>query len=238
MGRKVKTLRSSGLLPANLYGKKIKSQALQVDLEEFVEVFKKAGETSIIELALGAAKKPVLVSDIQVNPVSDELVHVDFRQVDLKEKLVASVPVIFVGESPAEKSGLGTAVTFLNEIEVKALPTDLPEKFEVDISKLDEVDKSILVKDLKYDKSKVEIEADTDQLVVKVQAVKEEEEEEVPAPVEEDAEVVDGEEGEVKEGGEAEGESKRKPGETKETADKDEKDKSSGSDKADKKEPK
>lgn len=179
-GRKVNRLRKEGLVPANIFGKKIKSEAVTVDLKEFDTVFKKAGETQIIDLN----GKSVLVSNLQVDPISGLVLHIDFRQVDLKEKIEAKVPVEVTGESPAEKQNLGTVVQQLHEIEVSALPTELPESITVDVSTLLEVDQAIYVKDLKVDKN-VEIITDLEIIVVKVEApTKEEVVEVVATPVE------------------------------------------------------
>lgn len=174
-GRKVKTLRKTGIVPANVFGKKIKSQSVQVSLKEFSQVYKEVGETGIIELALGSEKKPVLVHDVQVNPKTEEVLHVDFHQVDLKEKIEADVPVELFGESPAEKQALGTVVQYVNEIKVEALPTDLPEKITVDVSELAEVDQAIYVKDLKIDRSKVEVKNEAEEIVAKVEPPQKEE---------------------------------------------------------------
>jgi len=163
-GRKVSRLRKDGQIPANIFGKKIKSEAISVNAKEFTEVFKKAGETQIIDLG----GKPVLVSNIQTDPISDSVIHIDFRQVDLTEKISAKVPVELEGESPAEKQNLGTVVQQIHEIEVEALPPDLPEKITIDATILIEVDQAIYVKDLKVDK-KVEIKTDLESIVVKVE---------------------------------------------------------------------
>lgn len=179
-GRKVKRLRKEGKIPANIFGRKIKSEAICVDKKEFTEVFEKAGETQIIDLG----GKPVLVSNAQVDPVTSEYLHIDFRQVDLTEKIEARVPVEVSGESPAEKQGIGTVVQQLHEIEVEALPADLPEKLIVDATLLVEVDQTVYVKDLKFDK-KVEVKTDMESIVVKVEPPQKEEVVEVaPAPVE------------------------------------------------------
>jgi large subunit ribosomal protein L25 len=198
-GRKVKRLRKAGKIPANIFGKKIKSEAVSVDNKEFIEVFEKAGETQIIDLT----GKPVLVSNTQVDPISGEYLHIDFRQVDLTEKIEAMVPVEIEGESPAEKQNLGTVVQQIHEIEVEALPTDLPEKIIVDATILVEVDQAIYVKDLKVDK-KVEIKTDLESIVVKVEPPTKEEVVEVVAEVPAEGEAVVPTEGEVPvEGGEA-----------------------------------
>lgn len=184
-GRKVKTLRTKGLLPGNVYGKKIKSQAVQVDKKEFEILYKDVGETGLITLEIGKEELPVLVNNVQKHPVTDEPIHIDFRQVDLKAKVAAEVPVEVTGESPAEKQGIGTVVQYLKEVEIEALPGDLLEKFEVDTSVLSEVDQAIYVKDLKVDKTKVEIKTNGDEIVVKVEPPQKEEVIEVPvAPAE------------------------------------------------------
>jgi len=183
-GRKVKRLRTQGILPANISGKKVKSLGVQVNLKEFEAVYKDAGETGLVDLKVGSETRPVLIHNLQLNPKSDVPVHVDFLQVDLKEKVTAEVPVELIGESPVTKQGIGTVVQQINEIEVEALPADLPEKFEVNIEELIEVDQAIYVKDLKYDKAKVEIKDDLDAIVAKVEPPQKEEVIEVVVPVE------------------------------------------------------
>lgn len=192
-GRKVKNLRKEGQIPANIYGKDVDSLSIQVGAKDLESVFKKAGETAIIDLAIGKEVRPVLVHNMQVHPVTDEVLHVDFRQVNLKEKVSANIPVELVGESPAQKSGIGTAVLLVKELEVEALPGDLPEKFEVDATTLTEVDQVVKISDLKYDKDKVEVKTDVESIVAKVEPPQKEEV--VAAPVvEEGAEVKEGEE--------------------------------------------
>lgn len=176
LGRKVKSLRKEGKIPANVFGKNIKSESLTVDRKEFETTFKQAGETQIIDLE----GRPVLVSNIQVNPLTGDYLHVDFRQVDLKEEIKANVPLVFEGESPAAKQNLGTVVEQLSEIEVEALPTELPEKITVDVSVLAEVGQAIYVKDLKVSSS-VKVLADLESIVAKVEAPQEEEVVEAPA---------------------------------------------------------
>mgnify|MGYP001602379627 CR=1 FL=1 len=174
-GRKVKRLRKGGILPANLYGKKIESQSIEVDLSKFTKTFKAAGETNIVELDLEGKAIPTLVHNIQYDPISDVPLHADFLQVNLKEKVVARIPVETVGESPAEKQGLGTVVVYKNEIEVEAFPQDLLDKVEIDLKDLQNVDDTVYIKDLKIDKNKIEVKDDGDLIVVKVEAsVKEE----------------------------------------------------------------
>lgn len=198
-GRKVSQLRKQGVTPANLYGKGIKSVALQFDAKILEKILDEAGETQIIDLQLAGTGHPVLVSNVQIHPVSQDIVHVDFRQVNLKEKIEASVPVELEGESPAEKAG-NTVVVLIDEIQVEALPADLPEKFVIDATVLTEVDQTIFVKDLPYDKQKVEIKTDPELIVVKVEAPQKEVVIEAP--------VVETPEGEVPPPAEGEGEAK------------------------------
>jgi len=210
-GRKVKALRKEGILPANVFGKKVKSLAVQIKLADFTDVYKKAGETGIVYLN----EKPVLISNIQKSPVSDLPIHVDFHQIDLKEKVEADVPVEVVGESLMEKQGLGTVVQYIDEVSVEALPMDLPEKFEIDANTLIEVDQAVYVKDLKVDRSKVEIKLDAETILVKVEPPqKEEVAPVVETPVSEEpasAEASAGKEPKESEEGEEGGEEKKEP---------------------------
>jgi len=177
-GRKVKSLRREKVLPANIFGKKIKSEAIQIKLSDFESVYRECGETKVVEISLGGKLRPVLIHGVQKDPVTDSYLHVDFLQVDLKQKVTAYVPVELINESPAEKQGLGTVVQHIDEIEVEALPTDLPENFQVDLSTLKAADDGIKVKDLKTDLKKVKILEDEEQIIVKVEPIKVEEEKE------------------------------------------------------------
>lgn len=169
-GRKVKQLRSRGLVPANIFGKKIQSQAIEATEKELLPIMRQAGETGLIHLKIKGSDKthPVLVAGYAQDPVSGAMLHVDFHEVDLKQKVTAMVPVKAVGESEATKSGL-VLVMLKNELEVEALPTDLPEAIEVDITGLVNVDDSIHAKDLKLDRSKITLTAEDDELIVTIQ---------------------------------------------------------------------
>lgn len=188
VGRKVKKLRDMGIIPANIYGRKVKSLAIEVSEKDFEKIFKEAGETQIVNLKVGKDQRPVLIHNIQRDPLTEKVIHIDFLQVDLHQKVSASVPVVGVGESPAEKQGLGTVVFYIDEIQIEALPTDLPEKIEVDLGILENVDQSILVKDLNFDKSKIEVKNGPDEVVVKVEPMKQEVVEEAPLQEAESAE--------------------------------------------------
>jgi large subunit ribosomal protein L25 len=191
-GKKVEKLREGNLIPAVLYGHGIKPQNISVDYLDFDRVFGKAGESSLIELELGSRKSNVLVHDIQTDPISGKFSHVDFFQVNMKEEVETEIPLEFIGESPAVKELGGVLVKSLDEIKVKCLPADLPEKFEVDISKLATFDDAIAVKDLKVFE-KVEILVEPEAVIASVQEPRSQEElESLEAKVEEDVSKVEG----------------------------------------------
>lgn len=198
LGRKVKKLREEGDLPANIYGKKIKSQAIVIKQKDFAELFKQAGETGLIDVILEGKKRPALIHNVQTDPVTDDVLHADLLQVDLKQKVVAQVPVELIGESPAEKEG-GTVVQHIDEIEVEALPMDLPDKFEIDLSSLKEIDSTHVVSDINVDKAKVEVKNDPEQIIVKVEPPRKEEEVIEPPKEEGEEEVAEGDETEAEE---------------------------------------
>src|SRR3990167_6598395 len=193
-GRKVKTLRKQGFIPAHVFGKKVKTEHVQVTASEFSKVFEKTGETGIIDLAVdsssseasakGGRKKPVLVKNVQLHPVTDAPLHIDFYQVNLSEKVKVNVPIEIVGESPAVHKKIGVLLTPVSEIEIEALPADLPENIEVDVTALDEVGKEIKVKDLKIDRSKIEVHADEEIVVAQIGELVTKEMEAVEAEVE------------------------------------------------------
>lgn len=181
IGGKVKTLRREGLLPANIYGKGIKSLSVQAETRAVEKIFDEVGETGLVNLKVKGEKqdRPVLFHNPQFHPVNDSLLHIDFYQVDLTQKVSAEVSIETTGQSPAVDQGKGILVQFLNEIEVEALPADLPERFIIDLSKLEKVDDTITIADLKVD-AKVKINAEKDQVVAKITAQQEEVEEAPP----------------------------------------------------------
>jgi large subunit ribosomal protein L25 len=178
-GRKVHTLRKAGITPASIYGHEFKPLSIQFDTAGLQSVFTHAGESTLIEVIIGEDKYPILFKNPQYHPLTSDLLHIDCHKVNLKEKIVATVPIEFIGESLAVKNG-NVLVPILDEIEVEALPTDLPEKFVVDISVLTDVDQMITVAALEIDSSKVELKTDVTSAIVKTEAPKVEEEPVVP----------------------------------------------------------
>jgi large subunit ribosomal protein L25 len=205
-GRKVKNLRQEGLVPANVFGKNTASVAITLKKDELTKVFGEAGETGIVKLAIADDKeeRPTLIQNIQRDPLTGEPLHVDLRQIILTEKITAMIPVELTGESPAVAQKLGILIQTVNELEVEALPMDLPEHFVVDVSKLENVGDEVSVKDLAYDKSKVEILTEDEELALaKIEPLAEEEKVEVVAPVEGEEAAPTGGEKAPAEGGEA-----------------------------------
>jgi large subunit ribosomal protein L25 len=175
-----------------MYGNKIASQNILVNYLDFKRVYDKAGESALIELETEGKKVNVLVHDIQLDPMSGKFTHVDFFQVNMKEEVETEIPLEFIGESPAVKEFGGVLIKSLDEITVKCLPADLPEKYEIDISKLATFDDVIAVKDLQIS-DKIEILVDGETIIASVQEPRTQEElESLETKVEEDVSKVEG----------------------------------------------
>lgn len=141
--------REKGQIPGTVYGKGTESVSVAVEYVPFVKLYRTAGEASLIDLDInGENQGKVLVQDVQHDPVSDEIIHIDLRRIDMNKAMTATVQLVFIGEAPIIKEAGGTLVTALQEVEVECLPKDLVSRIEVDISKLKTFDDSIAVKDL------------------------------------------------------------------------------------------
>ncbi|MDD5043467.1 MAG: 50S ribosomal protein L25 [Patescibacteria group bacterium] len=176
-------IREKGKIPVVIYGKGIESRNLTVDYPLFNKIYKEAGESSLIDLKIGDAEPiKTLIQDVQFDPVKNTILHADFRQINMKEKITASIPLKFVGVAPAIKDFQGVFVTNLHELEVECLPGDLIHEIEVDISPLKTFDEIIRVKDLVVPSS-LTIKNGLEDVVALVAPPREEEKE--VAPVEE-----------------------------------------------------
>lgn len=178
-GKKLKSFRSEGKLPAVLYGKGMETAPLFVPLKDFKKIWKEAGESTIINLESDDQKKPmnVIIHEVSVDPMKDEPLHVDFYKVEMDKPIRATVSLVFEGVSPAVK-GLGAVlVKVLREIEVEALPKNLPHEIKADISKLIELDSQISVGDLELPAG-VKAVLKKEEIVAIAEAPKEEKEEE------------------------------------------------------------
>jgi large subunit ribosomal protein L25 len=149
-GRKVKDLRKKGILPAVLYGPKVENISIEIDAKEFDIVYKKAGESSLINLKIGNKEYPVLISETKTDPISDNFIHIDFYQPILTKEVEARVPLVFEGESLAVKELGGTLVKEMQDLEVIALPQNLPHEIRIDIGKLKTFEDEILIKDINF----------------------------------------------------------------------------------------
>ena len=189
-GKAARGLRALGKVPAVMYGHGAKSSPLAAPSRELEKVFARAGGNQIVELKIdGSTKKNAIIHDVQMDVRTGHIVHADFYLVRMDEKIKASVPLHFTGESTAVYQQEGTLLRPLEAIEVEALPGDLPENIEVDIAVLDDFDKSITVADLKIP-SGVELLTPEEELVAKVEPPRSEEElEELDAPIDEEAEL-------------------------------------------------
>lgn len=159
MGNHAKKLRSEFLVPAVVYGLGNPSISLEIQYNDFSKVFKEAGETSLVDLKFDGKVKKVLIKDIQKDPVSGRAIHVSFLEVNLKQKIKAMIPVVVEGTEEASvlKSGTGILNLIKHEIEVEALPTNLPHQFTVNVSALENIGDEIRVSALDFDRSKVEL---------------------------------------------------------------------------------
>lgn len=175
-------LRKAGELPAVFYGMGNKSTPISISKIEFKKIWRKAGESSTVKITTPKAVIDVLIHDVQVNPVTDEPIHVDFLVIDINKAIKVEVPLEFIGVSEIVKSGLGTLVKVLHEVEVEALPADLPHNFTIDISSLVGLDSQILVSDIILPKG-IKMITKTDEVVASVVEQKEEKEEVIAEPV-------------------------------------------------------
>lgn len=216
---KPKALRREGLIPAIIFSTKSsqgkeETVPVSVELAEFKKVFAEAGESSIIEVKTdGGTAKNVLISDVQIHPLSMEPIHASFFEVDMTQEITASVPVEIINEdeNPKVKSKEGILLTIISEIEVTCLPGDLPSEFEVDALQLKEVGDVLTVAEaIKVDREKIQLGVDEDEIILKLDfAVQQEEEEEEETTGVDEVGVITSEEAEARKAeGDEEGEDK------------------------------
>jgi len=169
LGKKVRFLRRQGIIPVHLFGHGVESVALQCDTAQLQQVMAQAGKTKIISLRLDKAKKPrnVMVREIQRNPQTGELLHVDFYQVRMEEKIQVEVPIVLVGEAPALKSKENMLAQELYSLTIECLPGQIPASIELDLSSLTEVEQAIQVKDITLGEG-VTVLNDPEHMVVKI----------------------------------------------------------------------
>lgn len=154
LGKKVKHLRRQGITPVHVFGHGIESLALQCDTKEVERVLSQAGQTRLVDLKLAKEKKPrtVVVREFDRDWRKGQLVHVDFYQVKMEEKIRVEVPIVLRGEAPALKAKTNMLDHELGTFTIECLPAKIPSSIEVDISSLTELDQAIRVKDITLDK--------------------------------------------------------------------------------------
>lgn len=149
IGKRLNSLRREGVLPAVLYGPGVEPIPLAVSVKDFEKVLSEAGETSIVEVRVeGGSAHSVLIHDVAKDPLTLQPIHADFYAVRMDRPIEAKVPLEFFGDSPAEKNEGGIVVKVRHELEVRALPKDLPHAIAVDLGQLAAIGGKIHVKDI------------------------------------------------------------------------------------------
>ncbi|HEV2251310.1 MAG TPA: 50S ribosomal protein L25 [Candidatus Limnocylindria bacterium] len=193
LGKKVGALRREGRLPGVIFGGHADSTPVETDTGIFQKGYRRWGQTTLLSLTgVDGGEVPVLVHGVSREPRTGSLLHVDFVRVSLTEKTHAEVPLHFIGESPAVRTHGGVMVHALGEVRIEAFPQDIPHQIDVDVSKIEQIEDTLYVRDLVVDTSKIEIQNDGDQVVAKAVAPRAEEEVVKPAAAAE-GEVAEGE---------------------------------------------
>jgi len=199
---KLGVLRKSGGIPAVFYGAGQTTTSISVAVSDFKKIWRAAGESSAVKVRTPKGEIDTLIHEVQVDPVTEEPIHVDFLAIDMTKKIQVKVPLVFQGVSEAVKNGLGNLVKVLYELEVEALPADLPHDLPADLSKLAVLNDQIFVSDIKLPTGVTVLNHPTDVIASIVAQV--EEKEEVPEPVDLSAIEVEKKGKQEEEGGESE----------------------------------
>jgi large subunit ribosomal protein L25 len=189
VGTGVKALRRSGKVPAVVYGHNIKAISIQVDAREVSNTLRKIGRNTLITLKVDGGQKMVLTREIQRDPVRRNIKHIDFYEVNMLEKITASIRVLTVGEPADVKSGVGVLLQERDTLQIEALPTDLIDSVTIDISGMN-VDDVVLVKDIVVPAG-VRFLEEPDEDVVRITRFVEAKAEEVAAPEAAEVEVIE-----------------------------------------------
>jgi len=179
VSEKPEDVRAAGYIPAVFYGPKESAQPIKVLYPDFEKAFKSAGESTVVILDVEGEEHETLIHDVAYHPVRGNVAHVDFYVIEKGKKVQVGVPLEFVGVSPAEKTLGGTLVKVMYEIEIEAMPKDLPHEIEVDISSLVDFESQIHASDIKLP-SGVTLVTDAEEVIALVQEANDE----VDAPIE------------------------------------------------------
>lgn len=200
LGKKVSQMRRAGRTPGNIYGHKVESKAVEADSAALLHLLRASSRNQIIDLSVEGEDAPrtVVVRAVQRNPVNGRLLHIDFFQISMTEKMRAQVPLMLIGTSPAVGTYGGILLQAIEHVDVEALPGDIPPHYDVDVSVLTELEQGIHVRDLGIDQEKVLLMTDSDVVVARVAAPRlAAEDEEKPAVEGEEAEAPAAAEGEA-----------------------------------------
>ncbi|MFC1981932.1 50S ribosomal protein L25 [Chloroflexota bacterium] len=169
LGKKVRFLRRQGVTPAHLFGHGIESVALQCNTADIHKVLAEAGQTRIVSLKLENEKKPrnVIIREVQIEPCKEEVLHVDFYQVQMAEQVRVEIPIVLVGEAPALKLKENMLVHDVVALTVECLPAKIPDRVEVDITSLTDSDQAVRVKDIKLGEG-VTVLTDPELMIVRI----------------------------------------------------------------------
>ena len=169
--KKVNSLRKNGITPLHLYGKGIVSVSLQADTLAVSAIVKRAGHNIPVSIVTKGTQDETLVfvGEVQYNPTTNQILHVDFFSIDVSHSLKRDVPIFLTGESPGVRVHRGVLVQGLHSLTVECLPLNMPERIEVDISMLEEIDQGIRVADY-IPESGVNVLSDPEDLIVRVSA--------------------------------------------------------------------
>ncbi len=210
VGKKTKTLRKKGITPIHLFGRDMESLTLQCDSAQLERAIARSGMTRPIDLELGneAQAGSVFIREVQRDPIKRRVLHADFYVGRKGEKIKLDVPIVFIGEAPAMREKGRILTQGISKLSIECLPDNIPSQIEVDISPLEDLERAIMVKDIVLSPD-ITVNADPDQLVVKVSEMAMEKVEEVVAKPE--AEVEGEAEAKVEGEAEAKGPSEEPP---------------------------
>jgi large subunit ribosomal protein L25 len=169
MGKAVKKLRREGLLPAVLYGPAIQGvQPISLNMREFMKVFVQSGPSTLLSLRVqGSAARQVLIHKTTYDHLHRNLIHIDFFAPDMKIERTVNVPLAFTGEAPGVSMEDGIALHLVSEVQVRALPADIPAAIEVDMTSLAEIGSQLTAEDLPLPEG-VSLVTPAEELVVRI----------------------------------------------------------------------
>ncbi|MBC7472080.1 MAG: 50S ribosomal protein L25 [candidate division SR1 bacterium] len=188
VGNQVRKLRRENIIPSVVYSSSIKPINIQIKIGEFIKVYKEAGKTHVIDLTIDGKVIPTIVQDLDINPITQQVRHVDFLAVNLKEKVTATVPVLLVGEARGVKENALVLTQNTKELQVIALPDNIPELIEVNVTDLFQIGDNISISDLLKSDS-YEISEDGDLILASLvaQSIEIEESEQIVTPQDSDS---------------------------------------------------